>query len=397
MSQPFANTLRSVEALNQRLWVAVLAAVLLIAVAWAAWFVLATIPVYEISATARLEVNDSVSAIQSPVAGRLHKIVATLGQQVAPGDVLFELEADSEVLQLKEQETRITAIQPQIDRLGAELTSLGRSVREAEAAAQAARRAAAARVSEAEAEAAQATDEANRARRLQEQGLLPEAERVRAVSETQRTTAIVEVRKLERDRDWLTHRSSAADVRVRSERLQRELVELDGQLRSAQAVADGLRHAISLRVIRAPVAGKIGQVADTHAGEFVNPGDRLASIVPAGPIRAVAQFSPASAVGRLRRGQSGHLRLDGFPWTQYGSLPVVIEEIADEPSAQLIRVTLRVTPPPDSRLPIRHGVPGAAIIEVERATPGTLVMRAAGQWLGTADRQPAASGGASAP
>jgi membrane fusion protein (multidrug efflux system) len=91
----------------------------------------------------------------------------------------------------------------------------------------------------------------------------------------------------------------------------------------------------------------------------------------------VAEFSPA-ALGRIQPGQAARLRLDGFPWVQYGSLAVKVLRVGSELRAGRIRVELDV-PHASSRIPLQHGLPGAVEIEVERVAPATLLLRVAGR------------------
>ena len=97
-------------------------------------------------------------------------------------------------------------------------------------------------------------------------------------------------------------------------RLERETVELGGDIDIEQATIRRLERDITERQVRAPVSGKIGEVTDVRVGSVVAAGAKLCAIVPTGSPRAVAQFSPV-VVGRLKPGQPARLRLAGFPWT----------------------------------------------------------------------------------
>jgi len=103
--------------------------------------------------------------------------------------------------------------------------------------------------------------------------------------------------------------------------------------------------------------------------------------VPSGQLKAIAYFPPSTALGRIRQGQAAHLRLDGFPWIQYGSIAALVSNVASEMRDGRIRVELRLTPDPASRIPFQHGMPGSVEIEVASASPAVLVMRTTGQWL----------------
>lgn len=107
---------------------------------------------------------------------------------------------------------------------------------------------------------------------------------------------------------------------------------------------------------------------------------------------AVALFPPA-ALGRIRPGQPAIVRLDGFPWTQYGSLSATVAAVDDARSGQL-RVDLLIQDDPGSAIPLQPGLRGAVEIEVERVTPATLLLRTTGQALAPpADATAGPSGG----
>jgi membrane fusion protein (multidrug efflux system) len=95
----------------------------------------------------------------------------------------------------------------------------------------------------------------------------------------------------------------------------------------------------------------------------------------------VAWF-PAAVVGRLHPGQPARLRLTGFPWTQYGTMPATVADVGNEASGGRVRVELRLASARTSSIPLEHGLPGSAEVEVERISPALLVLRAAGQFLG---------------
>jgi hypothetical protein len=87
------------------------------------------------------------------------------------------------------------------------------------------------------------------------------------------------------------------------------------------------------------------------------------------------------ALGRVQTGQPALLRLDSFPWTQYGSLAATVASVASEVRDGRVRVELMVASEPTARLPLQHGLRGTVEVEVEQAAPATLVLRAAGQLL----------------
>lgn len=106
-------------------------------------------------------------------------------------------------------------------------------------------------------------------------------------------------------------------------------------------------------------------------------GDKIGSVVPDGTLRIVTEFLPAAALGKIHRGQPARLRLQEFPWAQYGTIGATVSSVAGEVRDGRVRVELGVNPQPASSIPLQHGMPGAVEIEVERISPATLILRAA--------------------
>src|SRR5438105_1984285 len=102
MPTAFSRSLRALEAdsFRRSLWGLLLILVLL--AAGCGWFFMARVAVYETTARARLEVERAAHPVAAAVAGRVVTNRMSLGQKVEIGDVLVELESQSERLQLEE-------------------------------------------------------------------------------------------------------------------------------------------------------------------------------------------------------------------------------------------------------------------------------------------------------
>ena len=61
--------------------------------------------------------------MEAQVAGRVQATYLVLGREVQAGDVLVELDADTQRLQLEEERARLAALIPQISELRAESTA----------------------------------------------------------------------------------------------------------------------------------------------------------------------------------------------------------------------------------------------------------------------------------
>ena len=92
-------------------------------------------------------------------------------------------------------------------------------------------------------------------------------------------------------------------------------------------------------LIRAPIDGRVAQARSLPIGSVLQTAEVLGAIVPRGRPRAVA-FFPVATVGRLHPGQPARLRLEGFPWTQYGTLAATVVAVGNEPMEGRVRVDL---------------------------------------------------------
>jgi membrane fusion protein (multidrug efflux system) len=174
------------------------------------------------------------------------------------------------------------------------------------------------------------------------------------------------------------------DRLARHARLRREAVRLEGERATAAATLERLTYEAEKRRIRAPIAGRLGEAATLQIGAVVREGDVLGVVLPPGALRVVASFPPPVALGRLHPGQPAHLRLTGFPWTQYGSLAATVTNVAHEGRHGQVRVELGLAPDTAFPIPLQHGMPGTVEVEVERVAPATLLLRSIGKRLGLA-------------
>jgi membrane fusion protein, adhesin transport system len=354
---------------------------------WALWFVLGGVTVYETSKKARLEVVQLPHHLATPAAGRIKSVSVAIGQDVLAHQVLIELDSNDDTLRLAEQQTRLTALPPQIASLGTELSKLEQARDEDLRATQAALDAGAARVREAESTVKFARNHETRLRKQSQAGGVAEIDALRAAAEADRLSAsrdamAADLKRLEQDRQVRAHE---ADARIES--LRRTIVSLEGEIATAVATIARMQQTIERHVVRAPLAGRIGDLAALYPGAYVTEGQRLVSVVPAGALMIVGDFAPASAVGRVRPGQQATMRLDGFPWAQYGSVHATVSRVATEIRDGAVRIefTPAVTGNPTAIM--QHGIPGVIDVAVEQAAPAYLVLRAAGLLLSRSAHQ----------
>ncbi|HZU51206.1 MAG TPA: HlyD family efflux transporter periplasmic adaptor subunit, partial [Sphingomicrobium sp.] len=175
---------------------------------------------------------------------------------------------------------------------------------------------------------------------------------------------------------------SGSDREAAIHDLRSQVEALEADRLTTQKTIQRVQFEITRRRIVAPVSGKFGEVAILRSGAYVAEGEKLGTIIPSGELRVIADFPPPSALGRIHPGQPAHLRLQGFPWTQFGSVPTHVTSVAGEVRDGYVRVELAVDRSVNS-IPLQHGLPGTVEVQVENVTPAALLLRAAGQMIAT--------------
>jgi multidrug resistance efflux pump len=350
--------------------------------AWLFWAFRARITNYEVSDSARLEVASSAYPVQADTSGRLVVSHLTLGNEVHAGDVLLELESKSERLSLEQEAVHRASVEPQLRALREQLSSEGRGRSEEETVLTVSTSGAESQYRQAEAQAALAGEEAARAERLRREGLIPEAEAKRAAADARAKQAAAESAKtgIARLAPELRVRDRSREVRVAQ--IAVDIAALEAEVSASLATSKRLTYEIERRRLRAPAAGVLSECAPLRPGAHINAGDQVGVIVPRSGLQVIAEFSPEAALGKLQAGQRAIVRLEGFPWAQFGTLTARVSQVAGEIRNGKVRVELAVNAAPRSRIPIQHGLPGSVEVEIERASPALLLLRSAGQALG---------------
>lgn len=385
MTTEFERTTSALEREPHRRWIAFVAFGVALVALWGAWLCMADLPVLLTTEQARLEVSALVHPVRPEVGGRVIWSAAILDRPVHEGDVVLELDAREARLAVEEAKARIAANQRVLADLrhlaGAEQAVIEQIAVAGEAAvdetdARASQAAAAARYSSLQAEA-----EAE----LQARGFASDLDALRLQYEAKGQRSLVRAQRLASRRLTEDHQTAIMQQRVEIERTELRVSETLAVIAADLAMLGRLELDIERRTIRAPVDGRLGWVGKMSKGLVVEAGDPIASVIPSGELQIVAYFPVRGSRGRLRAGQRATLRLDAFPWTQYGVVTGEVARVASEPSEDRLRVEVRLDAVQPAALALEHGLEGTLEVVVERVTPVTLLLRAVGTMVGDSE------------
>src|SRR4051794_41031132 len=166
MPSSFARTFRSLEAESEGRSRLMLLGGALILGAWSAWFFGSKLSVYVTSETARLEVVRATHPIDAPVGGRVVRLNLQLEQEIREGDILVELDPETQRLDLAEAKAKATGIGPQVAAAKAQIAAEERAIADLERQSHAAIDEQKSRLKEAEVSLKLATQEAERLEKL---------------------------------------------------------------------------------------------------------------------------------------------------------------------------------------------------------------------------------------
>jgi len=380
-STAFARTFARLLSDRGGLTRTLLAVGLLVLVGWYFWATQARVTLYEVSSEARVELDAAAYPIQSPLLGRVVEVHLGVGQSVQRGDVLVEIDAAPEQLQMRRENVHAQGLDMEVTVLRSQVAAEQSARAEEQRTAQLSLAEADDRVREAEAASKYADTELSREQKMKEAGLVPPRDLERVDAEARRLHAAFEntetaARRLPQEQ---ATRDRERDVRI--QHVYSEIAALEEQLNTVNAGVRSLKYEVERRQIRAPIDGRIGECMTLRPGSVVEEAERLASIVPSGQLRVVAQFPAEAALGRIQSGQPATLRLDGYPWAEFGSISATVAQVAQEIRDGSVRVELAMNSDANFRGRLEHGMPGTIEVAVEHVTPLALLLRTTGQWM----------------
>ncbi len=85
-------------------------------------------------------------------------------------------------------------------------------------------------------------------------------------------------------------------------------------------------------LFESPIKGIVSLTEYAQAHQYIKEGHTLATILPTQEIHVQGKIAlPAHGAGKVRQGQQAFVRLDQFPYQEYGRIPVVIQKMSLTP------------------------------------------------------------------
>lgn len=234
-------------------------------------------------------VRGEVTALAAKVGGYVTVVRVADNQIVKPGDILFQIDDRDYVARLAQAVANMEAAQARLTNVDAE-TELQHAL-----------------IRQAEAQQLSAVAEFNRARKASErhrqmirsnivsQAEIDESDAARERAEAGIAAAAATLEAQQRRTAVLATQRSAAVASVAQAQAARDLVQID----------------LDNTVVRAPVAGVIGN-RQVRVGRLVAPGAALLDIVPVADVWIVANFKETQ-LANIRPGQRARIAVDGYP------------------------------------------------------------------------------------
>jgi membrane fusion protein (multidrug efflux system) len=382
MPTSFERTWRALDADSSWLKTLGIAFFALLLAGWLLWFVYGQVHVYEVSRKTSLEAAVAAHPVATRISGRVLVAHLELGRRVKAGEVLIELDSEAERLALARSVTQLQGLKSQIAALRPEIKAHQAGLANYRVAAGLAFDQSRAQAEETRANSQFADAQMAARQKLLDKKMLSmeafhEAEAKAKAGRASVRAHIANSARLQREGEV-----ASTDRHAEIAKLERKLAEFEGLVLTGEAELHSIQERIDAHFIRAAIDGRLGRTEMPRVGAVAQAGQVFGAVIPEGELHAVAWFA-SSGVGRIQSGQIARIRLDGFPWTEFGTLAATVSSVGNDPLADQVRVELAIKPESVPSIPLGHGLTGSSEIEVGHISPAQLVLRAAGRLLTT--------------
>ncbi|HEV2565924.1 MAG TPA: HlyD family secretion protein [Microvirga sp.] len=234
-------------------------------------------------------VQADITILSAKISGYVSSVAVTNNQSVKAGDLIAKIDDGDYRLALQSAKDKLATQQSAIARVGRQIEAGRASVAQAEA-----------QVVSAQAEAERAESDYARQQQLARSDYTSRAALENAKAARDRANAEVK-----------SAQAALAAARANVEVLAAQRNEGERLAAELQTAVDKAERDLSFTEIRAPVDGVVGNKA-MEVGTYVQPGARLAALVPLTSVRVDANFKETQ-LASLKPGQKVHVKVDAFP------------------------------------------------------------------------------------
>jgi membrane fusion protein (multidrug efflux system) len=302
-------------------------------------------------------VQADITLVSSRVQGYADEVLVSDNDHVQAGDILVRLDAGDYEIALQTAESRVATADQTLARIDAQTEAARAAVTQAQAGLDAA-----------QAQLRNARANAARTRSLAGQGTVAQSQLDDAEETLDTATA-----------GLAQAQAAVASAEAQVSVLTAQRAEAEGQKHELELAVAQARRNLDLTVLRAPADGTIANLA-LEQGDLVQPGTRLAALVPDDSLYIEANYKETQMEG-VAPGATVHLSFDALPGQEFESTVASTAPAtgsvfsllpADNPTGNFTKVVQRV--PVRIEIPeealatgqLRAGL--SAIVEVDRRT-----------------------------
>lgn len=234
-------------------------------------------------------VQADITILSAKISGYVQSVAITNNQSVKAGELIAKIDDGDYRLALQSAKDKLATQQSAITRIGRQIEAGRASAAQADA-----------QITAAQAEAERAASDYSRQQQLAKSDYTSRAALENAKASRDRADANVK-----------SAQAALAAAQANVEVLSAQQNEGERLAAELQTAVEKTERDLSFTEIRAPVDGVIGNKA-MEVGTYVQPGARLAALVPLTSVHVDANFKETQLVS-LKPGQKVHVKVDAFP------------------------------------------------------------------------------------
>lgn len=172
-------------------------------------------------------------------------------------------------------------------------------------------------------------------------------DRQRSITERQnslqQTLAEANRLQIESNQKQAESRQSQLETQQQMQQLAVKITELQAKVQDTQVLLSAAKAKLNQQSLNSPVNGVVTALNTRRTGEYAQPEQVLAEIAPQGKPLVLSAVLPSAEAGFVKTGMPVHIKLDAYPYQDYGIVPGTVTTISpdskpDEKLGQVYRV-----------------------------------------------------------